>query len=67
MPQTARHILGWSSWRRWHQTVATYDHDNRREALVEALASAGGGQEATGITHRVAWDQGALKVLKRWL
>jgi nucleoside-diphosphate-sugar epimerase len=33
----------------------------------EALASAGGGQEATGITHRVAWDQGALKVLKRWL
>ncbi|MDQ3702517.1 MAG: NAD(P)-dependent oxidoreductase, partial [Chloroflexota bacterium] len=22
---------------------------------------------ATGITHRVAWDQGALKFLKRWL
>jgi hypothetical protein len=39
VPQTARHILGWSSWRRWHQTVATYDHDKRREALVGALAA----------------------------
>ena len=26
-----------------------------------------GGAESTGVTHRVAWDQGALKLLKRWL
>ena len=30
-------------------------------------AISGRGQEATGITHRVAWDQGALKVLTRWM
>jgi hypothetical protein len=39
VPQTARHILGWSYWRRWHQTVATYYHYKRREALVGALAA----------------------------
>jgi nucleoside-diphosphate-sugar epimerase len=44
------------------------------EALIRAydwyLANQerlGGTTQATGVTHRVAWDQGALKLLKRWL
>ena len=36
---TARHILAWSQGRRWHQSVAQYDHYRRREALAEALAA----------------------------
>jgi nucleoside-diphosphate-sugar epimerase len=24
-------------------------------------------QQGTGVTHRIAWDQGALKLIKRWL
>ena len=39
VPQTVRHILAWSQWRRRHQTIAQYDHDKRREALVGALAA----------------------------
>jgi hypothetical protein len=39
VPQTARHILAWSEWRRRHQTIAQYDHDKRREALVGAMAA----------------------------
>lgn len=37
--QTAHHSLSWSQWRRWHQTVARYYHDKRREALAEAWAA----------------------------
>lgn len=41
------------------------------EALIRAydwyLANRESLGNATGITHRVAWDQGALKLLKRWL
>ena len=37
--QTARHILGWSRWRRGHQSVAYYDHDKGRKALAEVLAA----------------------------
>jgi hypothetical protein len=39
VPQTARHILAWSQWRRRHQTIAQYDHDKRREALVGTIAA----------------------------
>jgi hypothetical protein len=39
VPQTTRHILAWSQWRRWHQTIAQYDHYKRREALAVALAA----------------------------
>ena len=39
VPQTVRHILTWSQWRRWHQTVAHSYHDQRREALAGALAA----------------------------
>jgi nucleoside-diphosphate-sugar epimerase len=41
------------------------------EALIEAYAwyqeHASELKGASGITHRVAWDQGALKFFKRWL
>jgi hypothetical protein len=39
VPQTARHILSWSQWRRWHQTIAQYYHYRRRQALVGAVAA----------------------------
>jgi hypothetical protein len=39
VPQTLRHILAWSQWRRRHQTIAQYDHDKRREALVGTIAA----------------------------
>ena len=39
VPQTARHILRWSHWRRWHQTIAQYYHYRRRQALVGAVAA----------------------------
>jgi len=39
VPQTARHILRWSPWRRWHQATAPYDHYRRRQALLEAVAA----------------------------
>ena len=39
VPQTVRHMRAWSQWRRRHQTIAQYDHDKRREALVGALAA----------------------------
>src|SRR6266850_1479218 len=32
-------MLAWSPWRRPHQTIAQYDHDKRREALVGAMAA----------------------------
>ena len=35
----AHHLLAWSPWRRRHQTIAPYDHDKRREALVGAMAA----------------------------
>jgi hypothetical protein len=39
VPQTVRHILAWSQWRRRHQRVAQYDHYKRRELLVGAVAA----------------------------
>ena len=39
MEHTTRHLLTWSPWRRWHPTVAPYDHEKRREALTEAFAA----------------------------
>ena len=39
VPQTVRHILAWSQWRRQHQTIAQYDHYQRREALSGAMAA----------------------------
>jgi hypothetical protein len=39
VPQTARPILSWSQWRRWHQTIAQYYHYRRRLALVGAVAA----------------------------
>jgi hypothetical protein len=30
---TVIQILAWSRWRRWHQRLATYDHDKQRGAL----------------------------------
>jgi hypothetical protein len=39
VPQTVRHILAWSQWRRQHQTIAHYYHYKRREALVGAMAA----------------------------
>ena len=39
VPQTVRHILAWSQWRRWHQAVAQYDPYQCRQALVEAVAA----------------------------
>lgn len=49
----------------WHPR-----HSNA-QALIRAydwyLAHRAALGSATGITHRVAWDQGALKFLKRWL
>jgi hypothetical protein len=29
---TVDHILAWSHWRRWHQTVAKFWHYKRRDA-----------------------------------
>ena len=34
VPQTVHHILAWSQWPRWHQTMAQYYHDKRRAALA---------------------------------
>jgi hypothetical protein len=28
--QAAHHMLAWSRWRRWHQSLAKYYHDKRR-------------------------------------
>jgi hypothetical protein len=39
VPQTVRHILAWSQWRRQHQTTAQYYHYKRREARVGAMAA----------------------------
>ena len=39
VPQTARHILRWSHWRRWHQTTAQYYPYRRRQALVGPVAA----------------------------
>jgi len=39
VPQTVRHILAWSQWRRRHQTIAQYYHYKRREVLVAAMAA----------------------------
>ena len=39
VPQTARHILAWSQWRRRHQTIAQDYHYKRREALVGTIAA----------------------------
>jgi hypothetical protein len=33
------HILAWSQWRRWHQTVAKYYHYKRRGALAGILVA----------------------------
>jgi hypothetical protein len=37
--QTARHILAWSHWRRWHQAVAKYYHYRRRQAVTRTSAA----------------------------
>jgi hypothetical protein len=37
--QTAHHLLAWSQWRRWHQSLAKYYHYKRRGALAELLAA----------------------------
>lgn len=41
------------------------------EALIRSyqwyLDHKGEIQQGTGVTHRIAWDQGALKYIKRWL
>jgi hypothetical protein len=34
---TADHILAWSHWRRWHQTVAKFWHYKRRGASFTQL------------------------------
>jgi len=39
VPQSARHILRWSQWRRWPQTIAQDYHYRRRQALVGAVAA----------------------------
>jgi len=39
VPHTARHILAWSPWRQYHQRIAQYDHDQRREVLAGAMAA----------------------------
>jgi hypothetical protein len=31
---TAEHILAWSHWRRWHQSLAKYYRSKRREACA---------------------------------
>jgi len=31
--QTAQQILAWSRWRRWHQAIAKYYHDQRHGVL----------------------------------
>jgi hypothetical protein len=33
------HIRTWSQWRRWHQSLAKYDHDKRRGALADLFAA----------------------------
>jgi nucleoside-diphosphate-sugar epimerase len=61
-PARIQRVLGWQP-RYSNADALTRAYDwylVHREAL-------GSAKEATGITHRVAWDQGALKVLKRWL
>jgi hypothetical protein len=37
--QTARHLLAWSHWRRWHQGLARNYHYKRRGALAKVLAA----------------------------
>jgi hypothetical protein len=39
VPPTAQQILAWSRWRRWHQAMAKYYHDKRREALAGIVAA----------------------------
>jgi SRSO17 transposase len=39
VPQTVRHLLAWSQWRRRHQSIAQYYHYKRREALIGAMAA----------------------------
>jgi nucleoside-diphosphate-sugar epimerase len=58
-------VLGWRP--RYSNAEALIRAYDWYLANREGLAAAGGGAESTGVTHRVAWDQGALKVLKRWL
>jgi nucleoside-diphosphate-sugar epimerase len=55
-------VLGWRPrYSNAEALVRAYDwYLEHREAL-------GGDRQATGVTHRVAWDQGALKLLKRWM
>jgi hypothetical protein len=38
LEQTVQHILAWSRWRRWHQTMSQYHHDRRRGALLIQLS-----------------------------
>jgi hypothetical protein len=35
--QTVQQVLGWSHWRRWHQSLAKYDHYKRRGVLLSQL------------------------------
>jgi DNA-binding transcriptional regulator of glucitol operon len=37
LQQAAEHILAWSQWRRWHQTVAKMCHYKRRGAWLTQL------------------------------
>jgi hypothetical protein len=39
VPQTVPQLLAWSRWRRWHQRLAKYDHDNQRGALPVLVAA----------------------------
>jgi len=39
VPHTVHHLLAWSQWRRWQQTIAPYSYDTRRAALAGAVAA----------------------------
>jgi nucleoside-diphosphate-sugar epimerase len=58
-------VLGWRP--RYSNAEALIRAYDWYLAHRDELAAAGGGAESTGVTHRVAWDQGALRLLKRWL
>jgi transposase len=62
--RSAAAILGWSSWRRWHQAWARYYHYRRRLSRRESRSSAGASEAVAAGAVGTSDQHGAIDLVE---